>query len=94
MTLNPFRIYRRWRWLQSEAQAEAAYATRRHGEGAAEALRKKLADPALTRWGRKILREAIKQLSREGADGDSRRRRGELPNLLSRRKEKGGPKAA
>lgn len=58
MTFNPFRLYRRWRRLQREARDEAAWLKRRHGSAAREALEAKLGDPALTRWGRRVLTRA------------------------------------
>lgn len=64
MTFNPFRLYRRWRRLAAEARQEAAFARRRHGDHAAAELRRKLADPALTSWGRKVVRRAVDLLEK------------------------------
>jgi len=62
MILDPFRLYRRWQRLEQEALEEARVAKLRHGEEAAWALRMKLTDPSLTRWGRKVLKRAIQRL--------------------------------
>ena len=62
MILNPFRLYRRWRRLQREAREEAWLARRKHGDEAAWALKVKLSDPQLTRWGRRVLKRAVRLL--------------------------------
>lgn len=65
LTLDPFRIYRRRRRLMREAQDEAQYLRRRHGELALSAAQAKAKSPELTRWGRRVLEEAVKLLQKE-----------------------------
>jgi hypothetical protein len=65
--VDPFRWYRRRRRLAREAQEEAQYLRRRHGEAAQSAAREKLARPDLTRWGRSVLEQALKELERDSS---------------------------
>ena len=67
MIIDPFRLYRRRQRLLREAQDEAQYLRRRHGDSAAAAAREKLARPDLTRWGQRVVEQALRELER--ADG-------------------------
>jgi hypothetical protein len=67
MIVDPFRWYRRHQRLRREAQDEVQYLRRRHGESALAAAREKLARPDLTDWGRSVVAQAIKELSKEPA---------------------------
>lgn len=62
MTLNPFRLYRRFRRLQRESLEEAQHLRRRHGALALTAAHEKLRRPEMTRWGKTVLRRAIRLL--------------------------------
>lgn len=61
-TIDPFRFFRRRRRLLREAQEEAQYLRRRHGDLALVAARDKIGSPALTRWGRQVLEQTIRIL--------------------------------
>jgi len=62
MKIDPFRWYRRRKWLLEKAREESQDLRRRFGDGALEAAREKLKRPDLTRWGRSVVEEAIKLL--------------------------------
>jgi len=62
MTLNPFRLYRRWRRLERQAAEEAQHLRRRYGADALTQAEQQLARPDVTSWGRLVLRRAIRRL--------------------------------
>ena len=62
MIIDPFRWYRRQQRMRREAQEEVEHLRRRYGEGAVAAARAKLERPDLTRWGRRVLEQAIREL--------------------------------
>ena len=62
MILNPLRLYRRRQRLMRESVEEAQHLRRRHGPQALDAARASLQRPEITRWGRQVMRRAIKLL--------------------------------
>ena len=62
MIFNPFRLFDRHEKLKAAALEEAHYLRRRHGREAVNVAMQKLVRPELTRWGRKVLMEAIRLL--------------------------------
>lgn len=64
MIIDPFRLYRRRQRLLREAQDEAQYLRRRHGDSAVAAAREKLARTDLTKWGQRVVEQALRELER------------------------------
>jgi hypothetical protein len=64
LTLDPFRLYRRHQRLLREAQEEAQYLRRRHGDLALAEAQAKIQRADLTSWGRRVLDQAIRILKK------------------------------
>lgn len=62
MVLNPLRLLRRMERLRRESLDEAQMLKRRHGDGACEAAKAKLARTDLTSWHRQVMERTIKLL--------------------------------
>ena len=65
LTIDPFRYYRRRQRLMREALDEAHYLRRRHGDHALMAANMKARSPDLTRWGRRVVEQAVRILQKE-----------------------------
>ena len=62
-TLDPIRLMARRRRLRAAVQDEVYYLRRAHGRAALAAAMEKLHRPDLTSWGRRIMKDTIKQLA-------------------------------
>ena len=76
MTLNPFRLFKRWQRLRREVEQEVFYLRRQHGERAYEAALAEMERPELTSWGRQVMEEAARRLKPDHAAGDRSRPKG------------------
>jgi hypothetical protein len=83
MTISPWRLLRRRRHIARLALEEAWRLRRRHGDAALVAAHEKLARPDLTRWGRDVLREAVRQLRSRKNEGGSPFGHGHAPVLFT-----------
>lgn len=67
MTLNPLRLVRRWRRIESEAREEAALLRRRYGPEAAAHAQETLERADLTQRYRRVMKSAVRKLERNEA---------------------------
>lgn len=64
---DPFHWYRRRQRLRRAAREEIQFLQRRYGASALAAAQEKLNRPDLNEWGRSVLAQAIKEMSKRPA---------------------------